>query len=412
MSRRSEALLVDVERHMRSGRLLIARVPVLALGLLGAAAPACLPSQEKSDVAPRREPPALPAAATKEGAGAGREKARPVEVLVLEERAKGLPNEAPEKAIDQKMLIDPSGRRLVLIVYRDAPAAPGVEPAGPGSHPPAAGRQVERRILLRMDLDPPQVYELWDQSREFRRSGQDLNRIQEERDKYESSMLRRRHAMTAAERKSILEDNFLREDGKRIVTVERGGTTQLLGHSCEEVRVLENGRTVIRALVTRDIPNASGFFHLYRRLGAFSKEVLDKVADLEGLPLWAEITVVTAVPAYKISAQCLSVKREKLPLTEFDVPPTYREVKTDLPPIVKCPNCGKDVERDAPGAVLIVGGIKHFFDTEACKRKYRDDYVLSKKGGSGEDLESPGTQGGGAAKPKTAIPAGEKKAGQ
>jgi hypothetical protein len=102
--------------------------------------------------------------------------------------------------------------------------------------------------------------------------------------------------------------------------VDRGAQKEILGYQCQEVTVTENGRRVMRAWITREVEGARSFFHLYRRLGAFSREVLEKVATLEGLPLEAEITVVTAAPAFRISARCLSVKLVEVPDTAFEVP--------------------------------------------------------------------------------------------
>ncbi len=290
-----------------------------------------------------------------------------VRVLALEQEASGVPGQDPDRKLYQKMLIDSENRRLILILYRNGTQDP--------KEPPSE-REVDRRIILHLNSDPPEVVELWDRDRTYYRTLQDLNKIQDERDRDEENTLRHLNEFPPHEQKALLEQNFLRRDGKRIVEVikmEEG--RKIFGHHCLQVKVFENGRNVIDAWMTRDIAGGESFYHLYKRLGAFSRQVLDRVEELKGLPLEAEITVVTGGPAYRISARCLSVKIEEIPVTDFDIPSNYQERKKDLPLIVPCgwSECGKEVERAEPrGGKVMVENIWYYFCSKEHKQKFLD----------------------------------------
>ncbi len=349
--------------------------------------------------------PAVPAVVGGETPPAGSPAAGPaavpgatIKVLSMDQEATGLPDQQdPDRATAQKMLIDPVSRRLILILFKPVPkedppaTVPPAPPAGPsspaGQNPtsasasregaatspsPAPVREVDRRIILNMGVDPPEVLEIWDQDLTFRRTLRDLNTIQEERDKQEATFLNHLGDMTAAEQKALLEDNHLRRDGKRVVELVRGeARKKVLGHDCEEVKVFENGRKVIDAWVARDFLGAKSFFYLYGRLGAFSREVLDRVAGLEGLPLEAEITVVTAAPVYKISARCVAVKEDEvIPAESFEVPAGYKEMKKESPAVVPCAWCGKPVERKEAKRRMVPGGWIYF-----CSAKCQEAYA-------------------------------------
>jgi len=308
---------------------------------------------------------ALPAAAGLEAPSGPLQKGF-VRVLAVEQEARGLPDQEPDQPLFQKMQIDNRSRRLILNLYRNPSKPP--EPA-------PSSRVVERKIILHMNTDPPEIIEIWDGDRTFRRTSRDLNQIQEERDRHEAMILHHLNDLSAAEQKATLEENFLRRDGKRIVdvVVNDKERRKILGLDCQEVKVFENGRNVIHAWITRDIPDAQSYYNLYRRLGAFSEQVLARVAELKGLPLEAEIIVVTAAPAYRISARCISLKYEDIPETDFDIPAGYKEKKDDLPPIVPCAWCGKDVERKEPGGrVITPDGKNHYFCSRDCQRKWNN----------------------------------------
>ncbi len=317
-----------------------------------------------------------------------------VRVLVLEQKAIGVPGQEADRALEQRIVVDETGKRLVLHLFKTEPNSPKV--AGQGaSKASEAPRTLDRRVILRLDHEPPEIYEVWDAERSYRRTVGDLNRLQEDRDRQEALELRHFGKLTAKEQEDYLKSNFMRRDGKRIVSVAKVGTATILGRPCEEVKVFENDREVIHAWVTRDVPGAKSFFHLYRRLGAFSKEVLDRVESIEGLPLKAEITVVTAAPAYRISAECLSLKTETVPADVFDLPPAYQEKREELEPFVICPGpgCGKKFERDQYGGKFTINNLTLLFCSKTCRARFveeRDkEFKRKKEAELGKDAPPP-----------------------
>jgi YHS domain-containing protein len=290
-----------------------------------------------------------------------------IKVLALEQEANGIPGQKADQVSAQKMLIDPSGRRLILILYKPEAAVP---PAPDGSAPPSAPtREVDHRIILNMSVDPPELIEVWDQEKTYRRTAKDLNSIQEQRDKQEAMQLSHLREMSPAEQKAFLEENHLLRDGRRVVDVSRNvATKKILGHDCELVKVTENGLNVISAWIAKDFHGATSFFNLYRRLGAFSREVLERVAGIEGLPLEAEIKVVTTAPTYTIGARCVAVKEdEAIPASSFEVPAGYKE-KKEAPAITSCPICGKPVERaETKYRISAENGVIYYYCSKKCQ---------------------------------------------
>ncbi len=295
-------------------------------------------------------------------------------VLVLEQKAVGVPGQEADRVLEQRIVLDANGKRLVLHLFQSEVRTEKADAEG-SPKAPAAPRILDRRVILRLDHEPPEIYEVWDGEKTFRRTIGDLNQLQEDRDRQEALELRHLRSRPAKEQEEYLRDNHVRRDGKRIVSVAKVGNATFLGRPCEEVKVFENDREVIHAWVTRDVPGAKSFFHLYRRLGAFSKEVLDRVEEIEGLPLKAEITVVTAAPAYRISAECLSLTTEIVPSSVFDLPSAYQEKREELDPFVICPGpgCGKKFERDQYGAKFPINNVSILFCSKTCFKRWDEE---------------------------------------
>jgi YHS domain-containing protein len=297
-----------------------------------------------------------------------------VRVLTLEQEARGLPDRPPEETIPQKLYLDSDGNRLAIVLYKVPATAIEGKPETPAGGPSSTAREVDRRIVVDLSGKVPEVVEIWDADRSYRRTAKDLNGVQEDRDRYEAQILERLRVMSAAERKAILEENHIRPDGKRIVEIAevKDQKKNILGHECTPVRVFENGRKVIDAWVAKDVQGAKSFYNLYRSLGAFSQQVLDRVSQIDGFPLEAEITVVTAAPAYTIGARALSLGNEDVPIAWFQVPPGYQE-KKDAPDIVECANgCGKQVETKEPGGMVSRGGKTHYFCSKKCQNEWTE----------------------------------------
>jgi YHS domain-containing protein len=180
--------------------------------------------------------------------------------------------------------------------------------------------------------------------------------------------------MAPRERDEFYKDNYLRRDGKRIVTVTREPGETLVGRPCEHVIVKENDRLILDAQLTKDVPGARSYFHLYRRLGAFSEEVLEKLAAVEGVPLRAKITVVTALPTYTLDVEVLDLREVEVTPAVFELPAGSKKLD-ELPAELLCGNCGMQLEKDSlriPAKYRRPDGSWVYFCSEACAETYVD----------------------------------------
>ena len=78
------------------------------------------------------------------------------------------------------------------------------------------------------------------------------------------------------------------------------------------------------------------------------------------------------------------MKVEDQPDTAFELPAGYRERKEDVPTVVKCPMCGKEVEPDrAPYKIrnLGPGGETLYFDKKECWERYRKEQEKRERAG-------------------------------
>ncbi len=289
-----------------------------------------------------------------------------VRAIIFEQKVSGLPGmqrpgQKEEKPAMHRVTVELSGQRLAI------------EALGAGGETGAREAKLSEgganRIVFRLDPESPKIYEIFDAARQYRVHTGDLNRLQVDRDIYEQDWLRRLPKMAAADQQKFLEETHLRRDGKRLVEVKTGGSQSLLGHHCQEILVTENGRQVVRAWMTKEIGGGKSFYQLYRRLGAFSEEVLQKIEKVEGFPLQAEIKVVTALPAYDLKAECTQLKESEVNAEVFELPAGYEELK-ELPPIIPCPMCGKPLERDQPGGKYVEGNRVLLFCSKECTKKH------------------------------------------
>ena len=265
-------------------------------------------------------------------------------MLVVEQEVRGLPGLEEGQVVRHRLTLDIAEQRAVLEVL----------PSDPSKSKEAASLSLSdegaNRIILRGDMDPPLIYEIVDREKRYRVRKDDLNRIQLERDAYEEQIRRTASQLTEANRKKLLRDNHIRPDGKRIVEVRYGGDKTLLDYRCREVFVTENGRQIIHAWMTEEIPGGN-FYQLYRKLGVFSEQVLEKTAALKGLPLSMKLRIVTAGPDPEIEVLCTKVDRKDIATSIFELPAGYEEFK-EPEPITQCPICGREIDTDAPGAVF------------------------------------------------------------
>ncbi len=292
--------------------------------------------------------------------------------LRIEQRSNGLPGEA-ENDREQQILVTPTRLRLL----------------------DKTGLQSSILYLLDVERDPPAIWRVSEDRREYR-SCTDLEAIQMDRDNMERQLLVlwREEGLSGAELDKNLKQHFLRADGRREVTLETSDVPERrLGHAVKRHVVRENGRVIVDALVTTEIDaGVIPFFDFYRHVGAFSKEVLAKLREIPGVPVAAQITVVTATLNYEIAAEV--VKLEVVPAldpAELELPPGAQEVKES--PTAPCPSCGKPVQKEIPGRRASKDGKALYFCDDACFQAFRDAGGLGppkKRGGAAERRGPPG----------------------
>ncbi len=288
-----------------------------------------------------------------------------VPVLVIEQRTSGLPSNDPEEKAEegrQLIVVDHGGRKLLMRDFRiDAKSGQAV---------------LQRTVLLRLDHEPPRIYSIAPDGSCFIEHPGDLNDLQVKRRIQERNFLEQVKRLSAAERKQFfIENPRLRPDGRREATQSMLQGETHLELECERLVVKENDLTIIDAQITRELPGARSYYHLYRRLGVFSEEVLDVLKEIEGVPLRSRITVVTALPIWTLEAEILSYREEMLSPRAFELPPDAKACPSDDVP-ANCPQCAKVIE-DPASAVLYIrrGGTRVHLCSEECADRYADELL-------------------------------------
>jgi len=213
----------------------------------------------------------------------------------------------------------------------------------------------------------------------YREHRGDFNDHQKRRRIHESEMIAIIAGYPGAKRREALAKLHLLPDGRREVEARWLDAAPRLGYPCRRLVVTENGRTVLDADIATlaDTPGAlhpaaadsgaarpgGSYFEMYRRLGVFSTEVLEKIRDVEGTPLRASITVVTELAPYTIEARVESIAARQVPASFFDLPDGAEKIP-DVPPISTCPVCGKRFETRTGARLFTEDGVVH-----ACSAK-------------------------------------------
>ncbi|MBI4602255.1 MAG: hypothetical protein HY721_09870 [Planctomycetes bacterium] len=258
------------------------------------------------------------------------------------------------EATIQRITLDPSGTRLLLEELDEA-------------------GKTRRKLILRADKTKPVIYEILD-GKSYREHSGDLNEHQRDRRIVELQEIESTKTLPKKEREEFFRENpYLRPDGSREAKVAKEPGEPVFGRPCDRIRVTENGRTIVEGLVTKDVPGANSF-ELYRRLGAFSDEVLRELAKVEGVLLRGKITVVTALRADELEVEATR-------LEEADVPPNLFEVDglTKVESVAKeakCPVCGKVVDTKRATRYLRGGAVYYL-----CSEEHAD--VLRREGTKG-----------------------------
>jgi hypothetical protein len=282
-----------------------------------------------------------------------------------------LPGAGPdEKAatVLQRITLDDTGTKLL---YEEISAggggggAPGkVGPAGAGGGAPS------KKVIFRTDGPNPILYEVLD-AKSYREHPRDLNEIQKERRLTEENEVLAANQLPAKERAAFFRENpHLRSDGERNANLAREAGEKTLGYECDRILVTENGRPIVQGLVTREPVGSGGPFQLYRRLGAFSDEVLLELAKVEGILLRGKITVVTALRANELEVEATGIDRVDVSPELFEVTGLTRV--EDVPKEALCGFCGKKIlDPKHPGGKGFYDGKIKLFCCEKCADEYR-----------------------------------------
>ena len=281
-----------------------------------------------------------------------------INALRIEQVTSGLPGgEGGETlSVRQVLWIDGEGQRLRLEQYT-----------------PGKDKLLDTIYLLHCgEKKETSIFTLPGGGKKYREYSGDLNENQRNRRIHEVEQLRILRTYSAKERKLAMKKLGLREGGRRDVKLEWKEAADHLGFSCRRLTVIENDTVVINAVLTASLPgklaeSSESYFEMYRRLGVFSGEVLDKIRGIKGIPLKAELTVITDLPRYTISVETRQLKNEETPVELFELPRGAVKI-VDVPAISKCPICGNREETEKMGRVFTERGVV-YVDSERCARE-------------------------------------------
>jgi len=246
-------------------------------------------------------------------------------------------------------------RRLSVRIVR-IPQTKATAPAGAGGNAKDSRRSSDETITWEIGLSRDGKRYTKD-GKGYKEHRGDLEDFQKRRTLWERQMLKKILNDKPAEREAALKHLHLKRDGSREVFIDYSPTGPRLGYPCRRIQVTENGRQILDADIAESIDaggeeNSGGkYFSLYRRLGVFSDEVLEKLVDVRGIPLRAKITIVT-----ELSPRTIEVEVTKVTELDFDEKlfslPEGAKLIPKTPPISKCPVCGKRFETKKGSKVL------------------------------------------------------------
>ncbi len=288
------------------------------------------------------------------------------------------PDEKPATVL-QRITLDDTGTKLL---YEEISGGSGAGGGGgvPGKVGPAGARggSPSKKVIFRTDGPKPILYEVLD-AKSYREHPRDLNEIQKERRLMEENEVLAANQLSAKERAAFFRENpHLRSDGSPEVSLAREAGERTLGYECDRILVTENGRPIVQGLVTREPLGSGGPFQLYRRLGAFSDEVLLKLAKVEGILLRGKIIVVTALRPNELEVEATGIDRVEVSPEIFEVAGLTRV--EDVPKDALCGFCGKKiVDPKHPGGKGFYDGKTILFCSEKCAVEYRKEMLKGER---------------------------------
>ncbi len=256
----------------------------------------------------------------------------------------------------QLLIVDLDGHRLYMAEF---------------DHDEKGHEFLKQHYQVRLDGQQPRIYTLTGDGRYYKEHSEDLNTAQHERNILESNMISVGNRLpTKREREAYFKKHCqIRPDGRRDIDFSLESGERILDRACERLVVKENCLTIIDAQVTSAIPGARNYYHLYRRLGVFSEEVLERLRDLDGVPIKAKINVVTALRTWPLEVETRRMNVRQVPVAFFELPPNAQLIPEETG-TGKCPRCGKEFEEEVGVLVVEAGGRKIWFCSEECAVQY------------------------------------------
>lgn len=250
---------------------------------------------------------------------------------------------------------------------------------------------LKQHLQVRLDGEKPRIYTLTADGRYYKEHSGDIYSLQHDRNIAESNEIELgKRLPTKRERDEYFRRNpHLRADGKRVIDFSLDSGEKILDRDCKHLVVKENQLTIIDAQVTSAIPGARNYYHLYRRLGVFSEEVLERLRDLDGVPLRAKINVVTALRTWPLEVETKRMDVRQVPAGFFELPPNAQPIP-DETISGACPGCGKEVDPEAGVPCVDAENRKHLACSVECALQYALEQ--GKKPGATSRKAAGGTQ--------------------
>jgi len=267
----------------------------------------------------------------------------------------------------------------------------------------AASQESDKRIfIVRLDEDEGRMYEIAPDRKTYSESADSQDR-QKERDIADRQLISilREEAKNEEEFQKALATHHLRADGKRIASIEEPeGEKEFeldgVKYKARQVIVTENGRRILDAWYaplpagSTDLAGQIEFYEFFRRLGCFSDQVLAVLKsftqDHRGIPLEAQIRVVTVTLNHVLKARTVEFAKTMVPAAAFELPPGA--VKVEKKAIVKCalPGCPNEVEVEAPagGKYRDQNNRWHYFCSTEHRTRFAKDRIAKARAEAAE----------------------------
>lgn len=193
----------------------------------------------------------------------------------------------------------------------------------------------------------------------------------------------------------------LREDGTIDETItaqieKPGEKKNVADYECEHVIVKENDRVIFDLWVADKLQVSESLMKFYEELGAFSKQVLEKVREIKGFPLEMKMELDVGAVSFRVEGQVSKIdEAAQIADREFDLPEGSKKLKEisgegekELGE-VPCVICGKKVNMQDEKSVFryVHKGVTYIL----CSKEHMREFtrLLVAHGGKTDFLQKP-----------------------